>query len=81
MSKGSTILVLGLLLAFLPFTGFPNAIKMTFAVIFGVVVMILGFLVRQERLWLLRALSGEHKTDAYTENGPSFANATLSEEV
>ncbi len=81
MSKGSTILVLGLLLAFLPFTGFPNAIKMTFAVIFGVIVMILGFLVRQERLWLMRALSGEHKTDAYTENGPTYANSTPSQKI
>ncbi len=81
MSKGSTILVLGLLLAFLPFTGFPNVIKMTFAVLFGVIVMGLGFLVRQERLWLMRAISGEHKTDAYTENGPSFANPTPSSEI
>ena len=80
MSKGSTILVLGFLLAFLPFTGFPNAIKLTFTVLFGVIVMTLGFLVRQERLWLMRAISGEHKTDAYTENGPSFAG-TVPEEV
>lgn len=81
MSKGATILVLGFLLAFLPFTGFPNGIKLTFTVFFGVIVMVLGFLVRQERLWLMRAISGEHKTDAYTENGPSFAGTVPAEEV
>lgn len=71
MSKGATILVLGFLLAFLPFTGFPNIVKTTLAVVCGLAIMGLGFLVRQERLWLVRALSGEHKTDAYTENGPA----------
>ncbi len=81
MSKGATILVLGFLLAFLPFTGFPTGFKTVLAVVFGLVIMILGFLVRQERLWLLRAISGEHKTDAYTENGASYASATPSQEV
>ncbi len=72
MSKGSSIIILGLLTAFLPFTGFPTNIKMTLAVVFGVLIGALGFLVRQERLWLLRAIAGEHKTDAYTENGITY---------
>lgn len=67
MSKGSAIIVLGLLSAFIPFTGFGALVKVL-AVLFGFLIMGLGFLVRQERLWLLRSLSGEHKTDAYTEN-------------
>lgn len=78
MSKGALIFLLGLLLAFLPFTGFPNVVKVSCAVLFGLTVMALGFLVRQERLWLLRAMAGEHKTDAYTENGASFAPLTTS---
>jgi len=72
MSKGSAIIVLGFLTAFLPFTGFPTGSKTVFAILFGLLTMALGFLVRQERIWLLRALSGEHKTDAYTENGAPY---------
>lgn len=75
MSKGSSIVILGLISAFLPFTGFPLVVKITLAVVIGFLIMALGFLVRQERLWLLRALSGEHKTDAYTENGAPYSGA------
>lgn len=81
MSKGSAILVLGALLGFLPFTGFPTGFKIICSVIFGLAVMVLGFLVRQERLWLLRALTGEHKTNAYSENGASFTPDTSSQEA
>ncbi len=72
MSKGAVIILLGFLIAFLPFTGFPTGTKTIFAIIFGLCTMALGFLVRQERVWLTRALSGKHKTDAYAENGPSY---------
>ena len=72
MSKAATIVVLGFLAAFMPFTGFPGIVKTILAVLFGLLIMALGFLVRQERIWLLRALSGEHKTDAYTENGTPY---------
>ena len=75
MSKGSSILVLGALLAFLPFTGFPTGFKIICAVLLGLTVSVLGFLVREERRWLVRALAGEHKTDAYTENGASYTTA------
>lgn len=75
MSKGSALVVLGLLSAFLPFVGVPAAVKVGLAVLFGFLIMALGFLVRQERLWLLRTLSGEHTTDAYTENGAPHAAA------
>ena len=76
MSKGGVIVLLGFLSAFLPFTGFPTNTKILLAVLFGIFIMVFGFLVRQERLWLLRTLSGEHKTDAYTENGASYAEVT-----
>lgn len=75
MSKGSAVIVIGFLSAFLPFTGFTTGTKMILAVLFGLALMTLGFLIRQERLWLLRALSGEHKTDAYTENGAPYGGA------
>lgn len=78
MSKGALIFLLGILSAFMPFTGFPTVVKVTSAVLFGLTIMVLGFLVRQERLWLLRAMAGEHKTDAYTENGAPFAPSNTS---
>ena len=81
MSKAAAIIVLGFLAAFLPFTGFPGGVKIVLAVLFGLSIMALGFLVRQERIWLLRALSGEHKTDAYTENGASFAGTAPVQKV
>lgn len=59
MSKGSLIIVFGLLTAFLPFTGFPTGTKTVLAIIFGLATMALGFLVRQERIWLLRARLSE----------------------
>lgn len=73
MSKAAAIIVLGFFTAFLPFTGFPSVVKITLAVLFGLLIMALGFLVRQERIWLLRALSTEHKTDAYTQNSAPYA--------
>ncbi len=81
MSKGSVILVLGLFLAFLPFTGFPSFVKATFAVVAGLSVAALAFLVRQERLWLLRTLSGAHTTDAYTENGAPYVPSRETQEA
>lgn len=61
--------MLGFVSAFLPFVGIPNTLKATLAVVFGLLVVALGFLVREERRWLLRAIKGDHQTDAYTENG------------
>lgn len=69
MSKAGLIALLGGLLALMPFIGIPSAAKVGLTVLFGGVVLILGFLVREERRWLMRALSGDHQTDAYTENG------------
>ena len=70
MSKAGAIIVLGFLTVFLPFTGFPSGFETVLAIIFGLLIMMLGFLVRQERLWLKRSISGEHKTDSYSENTP-----------
>ena len=68
MSKAGLISLFGIILALLPFFGISSAVKMSLFVILGMAIAGLGFLVREERRWLLRALSGEHKTDAYTES-------------
>lgn len=69
MSKAGLIVLLGLVVAFTPFLGIPTDVKTTVAVVAGLLILVLGFLVREERRWLMRALSGDHHTDAYTENG------------
>ena len=69
MSKAGLIVLLGLLSALLPFVGIPTTTKTVLAVIFGLVILALGFLVREEKKWIIRALEGDHQTDAYTENG------------
>ena len=72
MSKAAAIIVLGFFSLFLPFTGFPAGVKMALAALIGLGIMALGFLVRQERIWLKRALASEHSTDAYAENGAAY---------
>lgn len=80
MSKGGLITLLGFSLALLPFLGIPLVVKTVLAVVFGLLVMALGFLVREERQWLMRAIRGDHAADAYTENGlPTAARATHEE--
>lgn len=69
MSKAGLISLLGLLSAVLPFVGIPVTFKTALAVIFGLLILALGFLVREEKRWIIRALQGDHQTDAYTENG------------
>lgn len=69
MSKAGLITLLGFLSAVLPFLGIPTLFKTILFVIFGLLIMGLGFLVREERRWLMRAISGDHEKDAYTENG------------
>ncbi|MFQ5540955.1 MAG: hypothetical protein ACE5F4_01780 [Candidatus Paceibacteria bacterium] len=80
MSKAALIAFLGLLSALLPFVGIPTIAKTALAVLFGIGILILGFLVHEERRWLLRALKGDHQTNAYTENG-SHAYGKSTEEV
>lgn len=68
MSKAGLISLLGFLSAILPFLGVPSIFKLWAAVVFGVAILVLGFLVREERKWIIRALKGDHQVDAYTEN-------------
>ena len=73
VSKASTIIILGLFSALVPFTGFPIFVKTTASIIAGVLIMIIAFLVREERLWLLKELgstdageSGRHESETST---------------
>lgn len=68
MSKAGLIVLLGFLVVALPFLGIPTAVKTILFVASGICVMLLAILVREERRLLMRALSGDHAVDAYTEN-------------
>jgi sulfite exporter TauE/SafE len=68
MSKAVLVTIIGIIVAFVPFTGFPSGVRDVVVTIAGVIIVTLGLLMRVERLWLLRSLSGGHKTDAYAEN-------------
>lgn len=70
MSKAVLVTLIGAVIVLLNILyGFPSEIVRWVTIIFGVVIIVLGLLMRVERLWLIRALTGGHKTDAYAENG------------
>lgn len=68
MSKAGLIALLGFVIVTVPFLGIPTAAKAIVLFVSGLLVMVLAFLVREERRLLMRALTGDHSTDAYTEN-------------
>lgn len=70
MSKAMLVVCVGVIVAFLPFTGLPFTAKTWIAVGAGAALIVLGLLMRVERLWMLRALGGGRVTDAYAENAP-----------
>lgn len=80
MSKAGLIVLLGFLVVILPFLGIPTVAKTVILLIDGVLIMALAFLVREERRLLMRALSGDHSTDAYTENSAKGYGVTPKEE-
>lgn len=68
MSKPAIVVLLGVLVALVPFDGLPEWMSTGLTVLFGFSIAVLALLMRAERLWLLRSLSGGHKTDAYAES-------------
>ena len=75
MSKAVLVIILGIVVILIPIDGLPEKVSATLTVLSGAALVVLGLLMRIERLWLLRSLSGGHKTDAYTENGAPQKNS------
>ncbi len=68
MSKESLVFILGILVFFSPFLGFPREYKEWFFIGAGLVLMFLGY--RLRRLEFLRSLddgTGERKGDSFVE--------------
>lgn len=74
MSKAVLTVILGIIIVLIPIDGLPDRVSTGLTVLAGFAVIILGVLMRFERLWLIRARDGGHKTDAYAESsGPHTA--------
>ena len=71
MSKGSATVILGVLSIILPFTGFPTNIKTGIAVVLGILIVALGFLSRQERLWLRKTIDAGNNEEFGAHHGSS----------
>ena len=63
MTKDVGILVLGLLVAAMPFLGFPSNIEQIIFVISGLVIAALAFFIRGE------LVSSEQETESFVQNG------------
>lgn len=71
MSKNSLVAVVGLLVAVMPFLGFPGTWKSYFFIVAGLFLIFLAFLNHRERKALYRELGKEDHTGqpSYVENG------------
>ena len=63
MTKDVGILVLGLLVAAMPFLGFPSSMEQIVFVVSGLVIAVLAFFIRGE------LGTGEKETESYVQNG------------
>ncbi len=69
VSKAVVTIILGIIVAIIPIDGLPDVVSDILTALLGITIAFLGLLMRAERLWLVRSLSGGHKTDTYAENG------------
>ena len=71
MTKDVGILVLGLLVAAMPYLGFPAHIERIILVIIGLIIALLAFLLRGD----FSLFSIERKADTFVEEGPGRRGA------
>lgn len=71
MVKISSIFVLGVVVALIPFSGFPIFWKELIYIVCGLAVATLSLLIRRELHEVLRSLHRDDvKTDTFSENSP-----------
>ena len=70
MTKEMWIIVLGIVVALVPFLGFPGSWKTVIFVLVGLAIAVLAFIIRLRRMTQMRnALSTKgRQTDSYVEN-------------
>lgn len=70
MIKISTISVFGILIALVPYTGFPSETKTFLYVFFGLLITILSLIIRKELHEVVRMLHSEEKNDTFSQSEP-----------
>ena len=79
MVKISTIFALGIFIALIPFTGFPNdsafPVKNILYIVSGLFIAILSIMIRKELEEVVRHLHSDViKTDTFSESNPKEQN-------
>lgn len=75
MSRASTLIVLGVLIVLVPFSGLPVALRSLLAVVFGACVLGIGFALRSREVEMRKASSPENayvpeQKDEASQNEP-----------
>ena len=65
MSKKRMIIILGLVVAFLPFLGVPRSVREGFSTLVGIMIAILAFLLKRKPY----SENVEIKSNTFTQNG------------
>lgn len=71
MSKEVSIILLGLVVALIPYFGFPGSWRDGFLLVAGIVIAALGFFLRKEAL----ARGDIHRADFFVDNRPQQTTA------
>ncbi len=72
MIYARTTAIIGLIIALIPFLGFPSSFKTVLLVIIGIVLLYVGF--KEYRLVEDAKRLSEERTKTYTENMPQSAH-------
>lgn len=65
MSKKRTIIILGLIVALLPFSGIPRDVRESFSALAGLIIAILAFLLKRK----IERMAMEAQSDTFSQNG------------
>ena len=58
MSKGSVVVLLGVVVVLVAIAGLPSMLKAGALIVIGLTIAGIGFLVREEKAWLIEILRG-----------------------
>ncbi len=65
MSKGSVVVLLGIVVVLVAIAGLPSMLKAGALIVIGLTIAGIGFLVREEKAWLIEILRGERVSGAH----------------